>query len=185
MKTSQPMQTQNITASKAQTDRLPSAPRLAIFVYGTLKSGQRNHDYFCGDAVDIRPATTHGRLYALPAGYPALVVPESHSLAHGTADPLADTATQARLAVTSSWDQRMVCPEGDWDQVHGELIELADPLRSLPPIDRLEGFHPGRSVSLYYRILLSVYVAGAPRTAWTYIMPGCAGGHRLREGVWP
>lgn len=74
-------------------------------------------------------------------------------------------------------------PASDWDLVHGQLIELADPLRSLPPIDRLEGFRPGRP-SLYFRVLLSVQVDGATHMAWTYLMAECVGGRRLRKGIW-
>jgi len=43
-----------------------------IFTYGTLLSGQRNHDRFCGDALTIEPAVTTGRLYHLPYGFPAM-----------------------------------------------------------------------------------------------------------------
>jgi len=50
-----------------------SPPKL--FVYGTLKRGQWNHDRFCRNAIDIRPTTIVGRLYQLPAGFPAVVIP--------------------------------------------------------------------------------------------------------------
>jgi len=43
-----------------------------VFVYGTLKQGQRNHDHFCGDAHTIEPAVTTGRLYDTPYGFPAM-----------------------------------------------------------------------------------------------------------------
>ena len=138
---------------------------ITLFVYGTLKSGRWTtareangeqaagmaegrhcrrqgatfHDRFCHNAVDIRPATTVGRLYALPAGYPALEIPEKTILAHGTDDPLADARTLAEFPAPG-----VVMPEveGDWDMVHGELITFADPARDLPPIDGLEGFWP-------------------------------------------
>ena len=67
---------------------------LRLFVYGTLKKGFWNFDRFCTRAISIEPATIWGRLYQLPAGFPALEVPESSILATGTADPLADTRTQ-------------------------------------------------------------------------------------------
>lgn len=67
---------------------------LRLFVYGTLKRGFWNHDQFCTRAISIEPATTWGWLYHLPAGFPALEVPDCSILAHGTADPLADTRTQ-------------------------------------------------------------------------------------------
>ena len=105
MKTDHPMQCPHSgNTPSEQSERHAPAPGLAIFVYGTLKCGQKNHEYFCGAATQIQPATTVGRLYALPAGYPALEVPAQHILAHGTADPLADTITQARFAATVDLD---------------------------------------------------------------------------------
>lgn len=164
-------------------DNQPTVPRISAFVYGTLKRGQRNHERYCQGAISIVPATVSGRLYALPAGYPALEVPEEHILAQGTADPLADAAAQASLATTMEWGVGVARPEGDWDLIHGQLIELADPMRSLPPIDRLEGFQPG-GFSLYQRVLLPVLADGVTRGAWAYTMTKCANHHRLWEGVW-
>jgi len=43
-----------------------------VFTYGTLLSGQRFHERFCGDALSIESAVTTGRLYHLPFGYPAM-----------------------------------------------------------------------------------------------------------------
>ncbi len=58
-----------------------------LFVYGTLMRGQVRADLL-GDAPRVA-ATTHGRLYHLPPGYPAIVdVPEG--VVHGelvTIDP--------------------------------------------------------------------------------------------------
>ena len=44
-----------------------------VFVYGTLLRGGANHTRFCNDALAIEPASTQGRLYDLPAGFPAMV----------------------------------------------------------------------------------------------------------------
>jgi len=47
---------------------------LKIFVYGTLKPGERNYQTYCGDRVITAvPALVTGKLFILPAGYPALV----------------------------------------------------------------------------------------------------------------
>jgi hypothetical protein len=67
---------------------------LRLFVYGTLKRGGRYHQRFCTGARTIERASTCGRLRTLPAGYPMLDVPRSSILADGTADPIADLATQ-------------------------------------------------------------------------------------------
>ncbi len=49
---------------------------LSVFVYGTLKPGESNHHY-CGDCIlGQAPALVRGRLYALPAGYPAMTAGE-------------------------------------------------------------------------------------------------------------
>ena len=70
---------------------------LRLFVYGTLKRGYWNHDPFCQGVLEIREARIRGRLYEGP-GFPLLEVPDEDILAQGTADPLADVATQVRLA---------------------------------------------------------------------------------------
>ena len=156
------------------------------FVYGTLKRGFWNHDRFCRNAIDIQPVTTWGRLYQLPAGYPALEVPESAILAHGTANPLADAATQARLAAHAPLHAADRPPSGDWDLIHGELITFPDPARDLPPIDRLEGFRIGQD-SLYQRVLVLTQSSAGGIPAWLYIAAGCrliGSGERLRNGLW-
>lgn len=169
-------------------DDMKAKPTITCFVYGTLKRGFWNHDRFCRNAIDIRPATTWGRLYQLPAGYPALEVPESTILAHGTADPLADAATQARLAATLPPPAADRPPSGDWDLIRGELITFADPARDLPPIDRLEGFRIDLD-SLYERVLVAVAVRTPDKKtipAWIYVAGRClrASGERLSGGVW-
>ena len=146
-----------------------ATPTITCFVYGTLRRGHANHARFCRNAIDIRPATTWGRLYRLPAGYPALEVPESAILAHGTADPRADAATQARLATTLPPQAADCPPAGDWDLIHGELITFPDPARDLPPLDRLEGFRPGQA-SLYHRVLAQARVRGKAVAVWVYIV---------------
>jgi len=139
---------------------------LRLFVYGTLKKGFWNFDRFCTRAIRIEPATTWGRLYHLPAGFPALEVPESSILATGTTDPLADTRTQNTIELP---ENAMIRPEGDWDLVHGELMTFANPGFDLPPIDRLEAFDPnGRCV--YKRVLVVVEANDLIRPVWLYTM---------------
>ncbi|MCA1848734.1 MAG: gamma-glutamylcyclotransferase, partial [Actinobacteria bacterium] len=65
-----------------------------MFFYGTLKRGHANHDLFCRGYLRVEEATVRGRLYDLPSGYPALVVPEEDVHATGTADPLEDASEQ-------------------------------------------------------------------------------------------
>lgn len=152
---------------------------LRLFVYGTLKKGFWNFDRFCTRAISIEPATTWGRLYQLPAGFPALEVPESSVLATGTADPLADTRTQNTIELP---ENAMARPEGDWDLVHGELMTFANPGFDLPPIDRLEAFDPnGRCV--YTRVLVAINVYGEVTLGWTYKYEATNNGERT-NGNW-
>ncbi|MDY6897643.1 MAG: gamma-glutamylcyclotransferase [Cyanobacteriota bacterium] len=46
---------------------------LRVFVYGTLKPGEANYEFYCAsDVVDATKAWVRGELYALPQGYPAM-----------------------------------------------------------------------------------------------------------------
>ncbi|HEB77224.1 MAG TPA: gamma-glutamylcyclotransferase [Methylothermaceae bacterium] len=156
---------------------------LRIFVYGTLKRGYWNHDRFCRGAISIEQATVWGRLYHLPAGFPALEIPESSILAHGTADPLTDALTQQRITAETITTIDMSRPSGDWDRIHGEIITFAAPDRVLPPIDRLEGFRPdGRS--MYRRVLVPAWNQAVVCLAWVYSMDVGSHGQRLADGVW-
>ncbi len=48
---------------------------LKVFVYGTLKPGERNYPIYCQDKViEAIRAYTHGQLYHLSLGYPAMIV---------------------------------------------------------------------------------------------------------------
>jgi len=157
---------------------------LRIFVYGTLKRGCWNHDRFCRGVLDVQEAVVRGCLYELPSGIPVLQVPEKDILARGTADPLADVATQARFAeyLASILDP---VPEsataGDCDPVYGELLTFDDPETRLPAIDRLEGFHPG-GPSLYRRVLVPVCIAhGMVLPVWVYVAGGFLERSALRK----
>jgi gamma-glutamylcyclotransferase (GGCT)/AIG2-like uncharacterized protein YtfP len=143
-------------------------PRLfRLFVYGTLKRGFWNHETYCGEAGSIQHATVRGKLYELPSGIPVLEVPETDIITHGSVDILGDLSLQRRLEANSSG--HLECSGGKWQQIEGEMIGLPNPTRTLPPIDRLEGFNPG-GVSLYRRVLLPVRVSDeCVTTAWCYV----------------
>ena len=153
---------------------------LRLFVYGTLKRGFWNHDRFCSQAVNIEPATTWGRLYHLPAGFPALEVPDTCILAHGTVDPIADARTQNSAELSGN---AMTQPDGDWDLVHGEIITFDDPALGLLPIDRLEGFNPNGQ-SMYQRVLVAVSSENQIRSVWLYHYEFGHNGQRVASGQW-
>jgi gamma-glutamylcyclotransferase (GGCT)/AIG2-like uncharacterized protein YtfP len=184
----------NSASKSIETRETPTGEsRITLFVYGTLKKGQCNHDHFCKDAVDIRPAWVWGRIYRYSAGFPTLVIPTSLILAEGTDDPCADAATQALQAKSGfnpdipdqSREGDLARPEGDWDRVRGELVTFADPCRSLPSIDSLESFRPGQ-VYLYTRVLVPVHTEGGAEPAWLYAAQerNLRLAMRIRSGVW-
>ncbi len=148
---------------------------LNVFVYGTLKRGQRNHVY-CHGARFVRDATVRGRLYDLPSGYPALVVPHEDVRAAGTADPQRDVREAQGL---NHQPQEMKGPE-----VFGELYTFDDAAR-LRALDRLEGFEPGNPFGPYRRVLLPARAADAGIVlAWVYVAGEACGTH-LPAGRWP
>jgi gamma-glutamylcyclotransferase (GGCT)/AIG2-like uncharacterized protein YtfP len=149
---------------------------LRLFVYGTLKRGFWNHDRFCRGVLDIREAEVRGRLYEMHSGIPVLQVPDGDVLAHGSPDPLADVAAQARLSeqlASYPVPALQSATAGDCGRVYGELLTFNDPETRLPAIDRLEGFRPS-GPSLYRRVLVPVYIEHSiPRPVWLYIGTSC------------
>jgi gamma-glutamylcyclotransferase (GGCT)/AIG2-like uncharacterized protein YtfP len=140
---------------------------LRIFVYGTLKQGQRNFARFCGGVLAIEPASVLGRLYYLSDGrhlsygYPMLEVPPEHVLAVGSSDYVGDAARLDRASVSPA------AVQGDWEAIQGEIHTFDDPVQRLTAMDRLEDFHPG-GPSLYHRVLLRT-LAPVGSLVWTYV----------------
>ena len=153
--------------------------RFEVFVYGTLKRGQRNHERFCRGALEVREVTACGRLYSLPFGFPGLVVPEENTLAVGTVDYLADARATGRTA------ERPPGARHGWDEIHGELLTFDDPEERLPALDALEGYRPGEH-RFYKRVLIPVAPLEAEPTvlAWTYAAESASGVY-LPGGRWP
>lgn len=112
-------------------------------------------------------ATVRGRLYELPSDIPVLEVPTQDIITYGSADILGDIAVQHSLEANAP--VYFECRGEGWQQIEGELITLPDPERTLPPIDRLEGFDPN-GVSLYRRVLVPVRLSDECITiAWCYV----------------
>jgi gamma-glutamylcyclotransferase (GGCT)/AIG2-like uncharacterized protein YtfP len=162
---------------KGRTSRSGIPAQLTLFSYGTLKRGHANHEAFCRGYSRVEEATVRGRLYDLPSGYPALVVPNEDIRAIGTADPARDASEQRRL------ERKEVHHQGS-TVVVGELFDFDDPEERLPALDRLEGFDPGRP-SLYRRVLIPAEAAGGHVVlAWAYVIGEYSGNH-LPGGLWP
>jgi gamma-glutamylcyclotransferase (GGCT)/AIG2-like uncharacterized protein YtfP len=164
---------------------------LRLFVYGTLKRGFWNHDRFCRGVLTVEDAVVRGRLFETSSGIPVLQVPEEDILAVGTTNPLADVATQSRVAA------RIPNPEptpdrlskngtgAPWGPVYGDLLAFDDPETRLPAIDRLEGFHPG-GPCLYRRVLVPVQINGTVLPTWLYVVGDRWTGNvkELSNGIW-
>ena len=152
---------------------------LIMFVYGTLKRGERNHERFCSGASRVEDGAVRGELYDLPQfDYPELVVPEESVRAFGTADPAGDAALQERLACGHALTLE--------DPVaFGEILYFDGAGSLLPAIDRLEGFDPADESSHYRRVLLPVELeGGGTLLAWAYVVREPSGTH-LPDGRWP
>jgi gamma-glutamylcyclotransferase (GGCT)/AIG2-like uncharacterized protein YtfP len=154
-----------------------TGPLLTMFFYGTLKRGQSNYDRFCQGAVRMEPATTLGRLYELPFGFPGLRVNQRDVQAIGTTDYFADAEKQREAPPGSP------ARTPGWDLVHGELFTFEDPERRLVAFDALEGYTPGEN-SLYQRVLIPVQSRDEPHLAWVYELKRPAGVY-LPGGRWP
>lgn len=149
---------------------------LHVFVYGTLKRGQRNHDAYCHNATDISPATTVGQLFELPFGFPGLRVPDSAVHATGSADYPADARLHDALVPHPG------TPQPPWSLVHGELMAFPE-AHGLFRLDALEGYVPGEK-GLYTRVLIPVATRRETYLAWAYTLTREAGS-RLPDGRWP
>ena len=139
---------------------------LQVFVYGTLKPGERNFERYCAAA---KPSSTlavaRGRLFALPMGYPAM--------------------TPASPAESAESGER-------W--VQGYVLTFDAPVAQamLATLDALEGYVPGRRhpENEYCRALVETYTpAGEPLgQAWVYLMEvneaQRLGGVELLNGLW-
>jgi len=134
-----------------------------VFVYGTLKRGFSNHEYFCRGVTAVEEAVICGRLYALNAHIPALVIPDASVLANGSLDYASDHRCQWDVVV----DREQHASTDTWRMIHGEVLTFTEPER-LARLDQLEGFRPP-GLCLYHRVLAPVRLqSGEWLAAWVY-----------------
>jgi gamma-glutamylcyclotransferase (GGCT)/AIG2-like uncharacterized protein YtfP len=161
---------------------------LQLFVYGTLRRGYANHGRYCQGVRAVQAASVPGRLYRLPSGYPALVLPERLILARAGHSVQRDLALLRRWNAASHPLPLSLLFENCYDGwVAGELLYFDDFEARLAALDDLEGFRRnGRG--LYLRVLAPVRLSrsGGVRAAWTYVMPEAGNrGRLLTSGRWP
>ncbi len=138
---------------------------LFLFVYGTLKRGQRAHLPLCADARFVGNASVRGELRLHRDGYPVLVVPEEDVLAESTGDPVAD-ATVGDVPPAQGGVSVLNSPES-WRQIRGEVLAFSAPYSAISVIDAYEGTKDGAEPSTYRRVLLPLENA-AVRHAWAF-----------------
>lgn len=129
----------------------------AIFAYGTLMSGEFNHEWALRPDC-IEQARVQGKLYHM--GYCPALVARGASASERREDDVLRSGVPA------------MPPEHA--HVKGELFWYADDERAqfaLRSMDRLEGFSPEFSSQFgYTRVLLPVQVSdGTGVLAWTYV----------------
>ncbi|MFN4775646.1 MAG: gamma-glutamylcyclotransferase [Pseudanabaena sp.] len=60
---------------KIMTANIPTPNLCHVFVYGTLKPNEANYDQYCaGKEISVQQAIAYGELFALPMGYPAMIL---------------------------------------------------------------------------------------------------------------
>ncbi|BCJ86776.1 gamma-glutamylcyclotransferase family protein [Effusibacillus dendaii] len=113
----------------------------SVFVYGTLRPGQRYHKLIEAYVKHSVSATLSGRLYHLPEGYPALVLASDQS--HGKRN----------------------------GPVRGELLYFSEIAQVLPILDELEDYYsPNDPRNLYERVNVSVVtVRGHSASCMVYL----------------
>jgi gamma-glutamylcyclotransferase (GGCT)/AIG2-like uncharacterized protein YtfP len=114
-----------------------------VFVYGTLRPGQKYHYLIEKHVVKAVPAFAEGKLYHLLEGYPALL--------------LEKRAAQAENGM----------------RIRGDLLEISDLGKVLPILDELEDYYgPGDPRNLYERITLPVFTGdGTAMSGIAYVFP--------------
>lgn len=95
---------------------------LNIFVYGTLKPGESNHQHYCVRVLEAKRAVAFGKLFALPAGYPAMTLGES--LVKGFLLSFADTAILSKLDLLEGFAPSKLAAENEYNR---QLIETYNP----------------------------------------------------------
>jgi gamma-glutamylcyclotransferase (GGCT)/AIG2-like uncharacterized protein YtfP len=139
---------------------------LKVFVYGTLKPGEVNYDYYCREQVlSSQAAFVFGQLYDLPFGYPAMSLATSELL---TAP---DRSTRSIA--------------------YGFVLTFAEP-EVLTLLDELEDYEPNRSIEQneYIRVETEAFTLEQQSLGqvWVYQMElqliEKLGGIFLPQGKW-
>ena len=135
-----------------------------LFVYGTLRHDQPEHERYCRGVTGWRRARIRGQLWRIPEGYLLLEVPQASVLMEAADDADADEFRRLQLDVPAPAD-------GEWPWIEGEVLSFRNASEAWPPIDAWEGFVTGKS-NVYPRCVVPVEIldgGGWSRDlAWAY-----------------
>ena len=93
-----------------------------VFVYGTLKPNQANYAEYCANkAIAQQQAIAYGELFALPMGYPAMTIGNSH--VHGYLLSFSDASILESLDQLEDYQGDRASHENLYDR---RLIEVFD-----------------------------------------------------------
>ncbi|MBN2860154.1 MAG: gamma-glutamylcyclotransferase [Sphaerochaetaceae bacterium] len=127
-----------------------------VFVYGTLRQGQKHHDVIARKIVSIESAWIDARLYITRDHYPAINVSQDIILQEGSRDLHRDAEAEKYWGgenLSTRLEGISIVPV-----LAGELVSLSSPIHTLWYLDRFEGFDP-LGESLYLRSLVPVVCA--------------------------
>ncbi|MCC5614413.1 gamma-glutamylcyclotransferase [Nostoc sp. CHAB 5836] len=118
-----------------------------VFVYGTLKPGEANYKKYCaGKVVGVKKAFVQGKLFALPMGYPAMTLGDSH--VYGYLLSFANSRILNELDVLENYQPSRQLAENLYNRQIVEVYELQSLslgwawvyLMTLEQVDQLAGF---------------------------------------------
>ena len=97
---------------------------LKVFVYGTLKPGERNYPSYCAPSVvTVQLAIAYGKLYALPMGYPAAIFPGT-CLVRGYLLTFTDITVLYALDELEEYDPRQPISQSHYQRNQIEVYDL-------------------------------------------------------------
>lgn len=96
---------------------------LKIFVYGTLKPGERNYQHYCDRAILVQEAIAYGKLYHLPMGYPAAIFPACY-LVRGYLLTFDDLTVLQALDELEDYDPRQPISQNLYQRSQIEVYNL-------------------------------------------------------------
>jgi len=96
---------------------------LKIFVYGTLKPGEKNYQLYCANTVTaVQEAIAYGKLYDLPMGYPAAIFPAAY-LVRGYLLAFTDTRVLQSLDELEDYDPNQLISQNHYERHQIEVYD--------------------------------------------------------------